>query len=78
MSDVRATSDTNVWVSGVLNRRGGPAQIRAAFRAGQFVAVTSEPLLAELKERVTTLVAPQEAAASGRGAKPWRMAQTAA
>lgn len=46
----RAAVDTNVWVSGLLNRSGPPAQVRAALEGQRFTLVTSEPILAELVE----------------------------
>ena len=52
-SVLRAVVDTNVWVSGFLNPHGAPARLRLAYRQGKFIAVTSEPLLAELAEVLT-------------------------
>ena len=48
---MRATIDTNVWISALVNPAGAPARILAALQAERFTLVTSEPLLAEL-ERV--------------------------
>jgi uncharacterized protein len=46
---VRATVDTNIWVSSMISRQGGaPARLRAAYLAGRFTLVTSEPLMDEL------------------------------
>jgi putative PIN family toxin of toxin-antitoxin system len=45
---VRVVVDTNVTVSAVINRVGFPARVMAAFAAGRFTLVTSEPLLEEL------------------------------
>jgi putative PIN family toxin of toxin-antitoxin system len=47
---VRITVDANVWISGVFSRSGGPARIIDAFIEGRFTLVTSEPLLAEVKD----------------------------
>ena len=45
---MRAGVDTNVWVSGTLNPRGRPAEIRRALERDEFVLVTSRALLDEL------------------------------
>ncbi len=47
---MRAVVDANVWVSGVLARTSPPARLVAHFLEGQFVLVTSAPLLAEVTE----------------------------
>ena len=44
----RAVVDTNIWVSALLNPDGAPARILAAFLAGRFELVVSEPLLLEM------------------------------
>jgi putative PIN family toxin of toxin-antitoxin system len=46
---LRATVDTNVWISSLLSRAGAPARLRRAYQAGSFTAVVSERLLAELE-----------------------------
>ena len=46
----RAVVDTNVWVSALLSPTGGPGRVLEALEAGEFIFVTSEPLLAELAE----------------------------
>ena len=46
----RVVVDTNVWVSGLLNRDGYPAQVLSALQAGRFILLISEPLLDELAE----------------------------
>lgn len=46
---IRAVVDTNVWVSAVIQPAGPSAAVVAAFRAGRFEALFSEPLLAELQ-----------------------------
>jgi len=40
--------DTNVLVSAAVSSRGAPARVLAAWRAGSFELVTSDPLLREL------------------------------
>ncbi len=47
---VRAVIDTNIWVSSLLNPFGFPAKLRKSFENGDFLAVISEPMLAELAE----------------------------
>ena len=44
----RAVVDTNVWVSALLSPAGRPARVLEALEAGEFVLVTSEPLLADI------------------------------
>jgi putative PIN family toxin of toxin-antitoxin system len=44
----RAVLDTNLWVSASLSPQGIPARVVAAFLAGRFTVVTSEPMLDEL------------------------------
>ena len=48
-AELRAVVDTNVWVSAVLNPAGPPAEVLDAFTGGQYVLVTSEPLLNEVR-----------------------------
>lgn len=45
---MRATVDTNIWVSSSISSRGSPARLEAAFRDGRFTLITSEPLLGEV------------------------------
>ncbi len=47
---MNAVMDTNVWVSGLINRNGMPARVLDAYRDLRFTVVTSEPLLEELVE----------------------------
>lgn len=47
---MNAVIDTNVWVSGLINRNGMPARVLVAYRDVRFTVVTSEPLLEELVE----------------------------
>jgi putative PIN family toxin of toxin-antitoxin system len=46
---VRVVLDPNVVISGVLSRRGAPAQVLRALAAGEFELVVSEALLDELE-----------------------------
>ena len=47
---MNAVIDTNVWISGLINRNGMPARVLDAYRDLRFTVVTSEPLLEELVE----------------------------
>jgi uncharacterized protein len=47
---VRVVLDTNIPVSALWSASGVPAQVVAAYRAGRFSLVTSEPILEELAE----------------------------
>ncbi len=47
---MNAVIDTNVWVSGLINRNGMPARVLDAYRDLRFTVVTSEPLLEELMQ----------------------------
>jgi putative PIN family toxin of toxin-antitoxin system len=47
---IRAVLDTNIWVSAILNPAGFPAEIIASFRNGDFLAVISEPIIAEIAD----------------------------
>lgn len=47
---MNAVIDTNVWVSGLINRNGMSARVLDAYRDLRFTVVTSEPLLEELVE----------------------------
>jgi len=47
---VRAVIDTNIWVSSLLNPFGFPTKLRKAFEDGAFLAIISEPILAELAD----------------------------
>ena len=47
---MNAVIDTNVWVSGLINRNGMPARVLDAYRDLRFTVVTSDPLLEELVE----------------------------
>ena len=50
---MRAVIDTNVWVSAILNPFGLPARVLDAYRAGEFVLITSAELLDELEDVLT-------------------------
>ncbi len=47
---IRAVLDTNIWVSAILNPAGFPAEILKSFRQGDFLAVISEPIIAEIAD----------------------------
>lgn len=47
---IKAVIDTNIWVSALLNPFGFPAKLRKSFEDGVFLAVISEPMLAELAD----------------------------
>lgn len=53
---MRVVVDPNVWISGLINPRGAPAQVVAVVTAGRIAAVTSRRLLDEL---VTALARPK-------------------
>jgi putative PIN family toxin of toxin-antitoxin system len=46
---LRVVLDTNVFVSGLLSKTGLPAKILDAWRAGQYLLITSPPIVAEIK-----------------------------
>jgi putative PIN family toxin of toxin-antitoxin system len=46
---LRFVLDTNVFVSGLLSKTGLPATILDAWRAGQYLLITSPPIVAEIK-----------------------------
>ncbi len=46
----RAVLDTNIWVSALLNPKGPPARLLAAFVEGSYSVIVSAPLLEELAE----------------------------
>jgi len=45
---VKAVVDTNVFISGLLNKEGIPRKIFLAFKEGQFTLFTSPPILTEI------------------------------
>ena len=47
---VRAVVDTNIWVSAMLNSRGWPAKVLAAYRDSLFEFVASESAFDQLRE----------------------------
>jgi hypothetical protein len=49
---VRAVVDTNVIISALISPAGPPGQIIATWRLGRIIVVTSEAMLAELREAV--------------------------
>ena len=46
---LRVVLDTNVFVSSLLTRTGAPAQVLAAWRARQYLLLTSPAIMAELE-----------------------------
>ena len=46
---IRAVLDTNVFVSSLLNKTGAPARLIDAWRAGDYMLVTSPAIMAEIK-----------------------------
>jgi len=46
---LRAVLDTNVFVSSLLNKKGGPAKLLDAWRAGEYLLVTSPSIMEEIK-----------------------------
>ena len=46
---IRAVLDTNVFVSSLLNKTGAPARLIDAWRAGEYMLVTSPAIMAEIK-----------------------------
>ena len=46
---LRAVLDTNVFVSSLLNKTGAPARLIDAWRAGEYMLVTSPVIMAEIK-----------------------------
>jgi putative PIN family toxin of toxin-antitoxin system len=46
---LRAVLDTNVFVSSLLNKSGAPGRLIDAWRAGEYLIVTSPPIMAEIK-----------------------------
>lgn len=49
---LKAVLNTNVVVSGTIVNYGPPCAILQAWREGQFTAITSETLLAEIREKL--------------------------
>ena len=46
---LRVVLDTNIFVSGLLSKTGLPAKILDAWRAGQYLLITSPPIVAEIR-----------------------------
>jgi putative PIN family toxin of toxin-antitoxin system len=46
---LQAVLDTNIFVSSLLSKSGLPAKILDAWRAGQYLLITSPPIIAEIK-----------------------------
>ena len=51
---LRVVLDTNVFVSGLLSKTGLPAKILDAWRAGQYLLITSPPIVTEIKRVLET------------------------
>ena len=51
---LRVVLDTNVFVSCLLSKTGLPAKILDAWRAGQYLLITSPPIVAEIKRVLET------------------------
>ena len=49
---LKVVLDTNVFVSSLLSRAGSPAMIIDRWRAGQFLLITSPPIISEIKRVV--------------------------
>lgn len=46
---LRAVLDTNIFVSSLLNKKGAPARPLDAWRAGEYLLITSPPIMKEIK-----------------------------
>ena len=46
---LKVVLDTNVFVSSLLTKSGGPAMVIDAWHAGQYLLVTSGPIISEIK-----------------------------
>lgn len=46
---LKVVLDTNVFVSGLLTKSGRPAMVIDAWRAGQYLLVTSGPIISEIQ-----------------------------
>ena len=46
---LRAVLDTNVFVSSLLNKTGAPARVLDSWRTGEYLLVTSPPIMGEIK-----------------------------
>ena len=51
---LRVVLDTNIFVSGLLSKTGLPAKILDAWRAGQYLLITSPPIVAEIRRVLET------------------------
>ncbi|MFH1489729.1 MAG: putative toxin-antitoxin system toxin component, PIN family [Pseudomonadota bacterium] len=49
---LKAVLDTNIFVSSLLSRTGLPASIIDAWRSGEYLLVTSPPIISEIKRVV--------------------------
>ena len=46
---LKVVLDTNVFISGLLTKSGRPAMVIDAWRAGQYLLVTSGPIISEIR-----------------------------
>ena len=51
---LRVVLDTNVFVSALLSKTGLPAHMLDAWRAGQYLLITSPPIITEIKRVLET------------------------
>jgi len=51
---LRVVLDTNVFVSGLISKTGLPAKILDSWRAGQYLLITSPPIVTEIKRVLET------------------------
>jgi len=49
---LKVVLDTNIFVSSLLSKVGRPAMVIDAWRAGQYLLVTSRPIISEIKRVV--------------------------
>ena len=51
---LKVVLDTNVFVSSLLTKSGGPAMVIDAWQAGQYLLVTSRPIISEIRRVLET------------------------
>ena len=52
---LRAVLDTNIFVSSLLNKTGTPAKLLDSWKAGEYILITSPPIIKEIKVDEKTL-----------------------
>jgi predicted nucleic acid-binding protein len=62
---LRAVLDTNVFVSSLLNKTGAPARLLDSWRAGEYLLMTSPPIVGEIKFLSCALEAGADVIVSG-------------